>query len=64
MIVMLRRSVWNRSHNNTLVVDSRTRAAASDVFSVTISNVRFASNPDTEKGTRSFHHRSIRSTLV
>ncbi|KAI0698352.1 hypothetical protein BC835DRAFT_1269111 [Cytidiella melzeri] len=47
MIVMLRRSVWNNSES-TATIGSRS-SRATDPFSVTLSGVRFASQPDAEK---------------
>lgn len=50
MIVMLRRSVWHHSEDSTVVFMSS--PVGDDGFSVTVSDVRFASRHDTEKGTR------------
>lgn len=50
MIVMLRRSVWHHSEDSTVVFMSS--PGGDDGFSVTVSDVRFASRHDTEKGTR------------
>ncbi|KAI0085778.1 hypothetical protein BDY19DRAFT_895986 [Irpex rosettiformis] len=61
MIVMLRRSVWNRSGDSTVVVLDGSRVG--DGFSVTVSEVRFASPHDREKGTQLSQHQTSHSSL-